>query len=115
MKKKNFLIIDFEFLASLSECVGRDFNLTECVIISYIRSFGKKGYFGSQKTLAKKICISDRTLRNHLAKLLKEGIIVEKKNDGFDTKRLCINKKNKNITIYESDKNIFDMFFEDEK
>ena len=78
------------------------------------RSFGKKGYFGSQKTLAKKICISDRTLRNHLSKLLKEGIIVEKKNDGFDTKRLCINEKNKNITIYKSDKNIFDMFFEDE-
>jgi DNA-binding MarR family transcriptional regulator len=113
MKKKHFIIIDFEFLASLSECVGRDFNLTECVIISYIRSFGKKGYYGSQKTFAEKIFISDRTLRNHLAKLLKEGIIVEKKNDGFDTKRLCINE-NKNITIYKSDKNIFDMFFEDE-
>jgi hypothetical protein len=42
------------------------------------------------------------------------GYYRREKKDGFDTKRLCINEKNKNITIYESDKNIFDMFFEDD-
>ena len=102
MSRKNYFIFDNDFLSSLSEKLARELSLTEAVIISFISSWGEKGYYGSQKTMAKKLHITDRTLRNHLRKLIKEEVILEKKNQGYDTKCLIFNKNLKNQTIYNS-------------
>lgn len=101
-RKKNYFIFDNDFLSSLSEKLAREFSLTEAVIISFISSWGEKGYYGSQKTMAKKLHITDRTLRNHLRRLLKEEIILEKKKQGYDTKCLIFNQNLENQTIYNS-------------
>lgn len=103
MSRKNYFIFDNDFLSSLSEKLARELSLTEAVIISFLSSWGEKGYYGSQKTMAKKLHITDRTLRNHLKKLIKEEVILEKKNTGFDTKCLVFNKNLENQTIYNSE------------
>lgn len=102
MSRKNYFIFDNDFLSSLSEKLARELSLTEAVIISFISSWGENGYYGSQKTMAKKLHITDRTLRNHLKKLVKEEVILEKKNQGYDTKCLIFNQNLKNQTIYNS-------------
>lgn len=99
---KDYILIHFPTLTKLEGVVGRGFSLTEAVIISFISSWGDKGFYGSQKTMAKKLHITDRTLRNHLRKLIKEEIIFEKKNKGYDTKCLIFNKNLLNQTIYNS-------------
>lgn len=99
---KDYILIHFPTLTKLEGVVGRGLSLTEAVIISFISSWGEKGFYGSQKTMAKKLHITDRTLRNHLKKLLKEEIILEKKNSGYDTKCLIFNKNLLNQTIYNS-------------
>lgn len=104
MKKKNYFIIDNDFLSKTDKKLDRNLTLTEAVIISYIASWGEKGYYGTQKTMAKKLFISDRTLRTHLSKLIEEGIILEQKNKEYDTKILKFNSKFKNDTIYNSEK-----------
>jgi predicted transcriptional regulator len=103
MGRKNYFIFDNDFLFSLSEKLARELSLTEAVIISFISSWGENGYYGSQKTMAKKLHITDRTLRNHLRKLIKEEVILEKKNQGYDTKCLIFNKNFENQTIYNSE------------
>lgn len=77
--KKGYFIFDFDFFENIEKENNRQFNCLERCLIAFIKGW-KKGYCGSQQTLAAKLGVSLRTINRSISQLLKEGYLTKEGN-----------------------------------
>ncbi len=106
---REYFIFDVEELKKIENQRGSNLNQMEACIISAIKNYGEKGFFGSQATLARKLFCTDRAVRNNLKKLVADNILLKKK-----TKNGDIYKYNKKFLDFpqEEEKTEFDLEWE---
>jgi hypothetical protein len=68
-------------LDEIEKKIKRKLNSVEGGIINVVKSFGDKGFYGSQKTLGRKLRVNERTIRRHIPRLLEENILLKHKNN----------------------------------
>ena len=76
-----YFIYDISLLDEIEKKIKRKLNSVEGGIINVVKSFGDKGFYGSQKTLRRKLRVNERTIRRHIPRLLEENILLKEKNN----------------------------------